>query len=352
MNVAFTSDNIAGASDSVLAAIVKAAQGNAMPYGNDEGTVQVTNMLADLFECEVDVFLVSTGTAANVLSLSAMTPQWGNVFCHQESHLLNDESSAPEFFTGGARLVGLGGANAKIDPLQLRKAATQKIGDVHTCQPGALSLSQVTEVGSVYSLEEIKALTDIAKEVGIATHMDGARFANALVALKCSPAEMTWKAGIDIVSFGATKNGVMAAEAIVVFNRELVKNLDVLRKRGGHLHSKMRLLSSQMAAYLTDELWLKNAMHANEMMALMQDGLCGIPEIKINTPAQANMLFCTLPDGMEDYLKSKGFAFYGGRWESGVVRLVTSFRTLKEDVEAFVESARRFNTLAAKQSRI
>lgn len=345
MKVAFTSDNIAGASESVLQAMMEASQGDVMPYGNDDMTAEVTAMLSTLFECDVAVFLVSTGTAANVLSISVMTPPWGSVLCHSESHLLKDESTAPEFYTGGARFVGIDGAHAKIDPVQLKKIVSQKGGDVHTSQPSALSISQVTEVGSVYSLEEIRAITKIAKEANLPVHMDGARFANALVALGCTPAQMTWQAGVDIVSFGATKNGVMAAEAIVVFNPELAQSLGFRRKRGGHLHSKMRLLSSQMKAYLTDDLWRHNATHANAMMALLQDGLKTIPSIKINTPAQANMLFCTFPEGMADYLLAEGFAFYGGRWEEGVVRLVTSFRTPKAGVEAFISSARRYHDI-------
>ncbi|MEL0622441.1 low specificity L-threonine aldolase [Marinomonas arenicola] len=342
MKIALTSDNIAGASDSVLEAMMAASKGDAMPYGNDETTAEVTIMLSELFECDLDVFLVSTGTAANVLSVSAMTPPWGSVLCHTESHLMNDESTAPEFYTGGARFVGIEGADAKMDPVLLKKVVSQKVGDVHSCQPSAVSLSQVTEVGSVYSLDEIRALTDVAKSAVLPVHMDGARFANALVALGCSPAEMTWKAGVDIVSFGATKNGTMASEAIVVFNKALSKELGFRRKRGGHLHSKMRLLSSQMVAYLTDDLWRKNATHANAMMALLQEGLKSVPGVVINTPAQANMLFCTLPAGMAEHLQAEGFAFYGGRWEEGVVRLVTSFRTPAEGIDAFVASARRF----------
>lgn len=342
MKIALTSDNIAGASDSVLHAMMEASKGDVMPYGNDESTAQVTAMLSELFECELDVFLVSTGTAANVLSVSAMTPPWGSVLCHTESHLLNDESSAPEFYTGGARFVGIEGVDAKIDPVLLKKVVNQKVGDVHSCQPSAVSISQVTEVGSVYSLEEIREITSVAKAAAIPVHMDGARFSNALVALGCSPAEMTWKAGIDIVSFGATKNGTMASEAIVVFNKSLSKELGFRRKRGGHLHSKMRLLSSQMIAYLTDDLWRKNATHANAMMALLQDGLKAVPGVVINTPAQANMLFCTLPEGMAEHLLADGFAFHGDRWEERVVRLVTSFRTPREGIEAFIDSANAF----------
>lgn len=342
MKVAFTSDNIAGASEPVLQAMMAAFEGDAMPYGNDDSTEQVTRMLSAFFECDVDVFLVSTGTAANVLSVSAMTPTWGGVFCHAESHLLNDESSAPEFYTGGARLMAVGGKSAKIDPELLRQSIEKKGGDVHCCQPASVSISQVTEVGSVYSLNEIKAVTSVAKEANLPVHMDGARFANALVSLGCTPADMTWKAGIDILSFGATKNGVMAAEAIVVFKKSLSKDLGFRRKRGGHLHSKMRLLSSQMIAYLTDDLWRTNAEHANAMMALLQEGLQTIPTIKINTPAQANIIFCTLPVPMIDHLLAEGFAFYGGRWGEGVIRLVTSFRTPKEGINDFIESARCF----------
>lgn len=352
MKVAFTSDNIAGASDAVFHAMMEAAQGDAMPYGHDEGTEQVTHMLSELFECDLAVFLVSTGTAANVLSISALTPPWGSVLCHSESHLLNDESTAPEFYAGGARFVGVRGADAKIDPVQLKKVINQKVGDVHSCQASAVSVSQVTEVGSVYSLPELRAITDVAKAAGLPVHMDGARFTNALVALDCSPAEMTWKAGVDVVSFGATKNGVMAAEAIVVFKHSLeskgidservVQELGFRRKRGGHLHSKMRLLSAQMVAYLTDDLWLNNATHANTMMSMLQDGLKDIPDVMIDTPAQANMLFCRMPLAMIEHLQEEGFGFYTGRWEEGVIRLVTSFRTPKEGVEDFLAAAKAF----------
>ncbi|MBR7889240.1 low specificity L-threonine aldolase [Marinomonas sp. A79] len=352
MKVAFTSDNIAGASDAVFHAMMEAAQGDAMPYGHDDGTAQVTAMLAELFECDLEVFLVSTGTAANVLSISALTPPWGSVLCHQDCHLLKDESTAPEFYAGGARFVGINGADAKIDPVVLKNIIGQKKGDVHSCQASAVSVSQVTEIGSVYSVAELQVITDIAKSAGLPVHMDGARFANALIALGCSPAEMTWKAGVDVLSFGATKNGVMAAEAIVVFKSSLeekglsfervVQELGFRRKRGGHLHSKMRLLSAQMQAYLTDDLWRTNATHANTMMAMLQDGLKEIPDVVIETPAQANMLFCRMPLAMIDYLQKEGFGFYTGRWEEGVIRLVTSFRTPKEGVQAFIDAARRF----------
>lgn len=342
MKISLTSDNIAGASSEVIEAIAKASHGDAAPYGNDELTKEVTQLFAEFFECDVDVLLVSTGTAANSLSLSVMTPPWGSVFCHPESHINNDECAAPEFFTGGAKLVEVGGDNGKISPERLKKYVANMVGDVHVSQPAAVSISQVTEVGSLYSLDEIKEVCQIAKSAGLPVHMDGARFANALVALGCTPAEMTWKAGVDILSFGATKNGVMAAEAIVVFKKELAKELSFRHKRGAQLHSKMRLLSSQMKAYLTNDLWRKNAEHANAMAALLQEGLKAIPDVRIDTPAEANILFCAMPLPMIEHLRAQGFSFYGGRWEEGVIRLVTSFRTPKEGIDDFVNSAKQF----------
>ncbi|OZG72774.1 low specificity L-threonine aldolase [Hahella sp. CCB-MM4] len=342
MKISLCSDNIAGASEAVIEAMVQAARMEAMPYGNDDQTRQVERMMSEFFECEVDVFLVSTGTVANCLSLSVMTPPWGSIFCHPESHINVDENTAPEFFTHGAKLISVEGESGKMDPNKLSQLIKQKVSDVHVSPSSAVSLSQVTEIGSLYSLDEIRTITDIAKSAGLKVHMDGARFANALVSLDCTAAEMTWKSGIDILSFGATKNGVMAAEAIVVFNRDLAYELGYRRKRAGQLHSKMRLLSAQMIAYLSNNLWQKNARHANAMTALLQEGLRSIPGVVINTPAQANILFCTMPAAMIEHLQKAGFSFYGGRWEEGVIRLVTSFQTPAEGINAFVQCARDF----------
>ena len=350
MKLALTSDNIAGACEAVVAEMIKAAQGEAMPYGGDPLTEQVTKMFAELFECDVAVFLVSTGTAANVLSLAALTPPWGSVLCHPESHIINDECSAPEFYTNGARLVGVAGEEAKISVSALEQAINKRMGDVHSVQPSAVSLSQVTEIGSVYSLAELEEISQLAHSKGLKVHMDGARFANALVSLGCTPAQMTWQSGIDIVSFGATKNGAMAAEAIVVFDKNLAQKLALLRKRGGHLHSKMRLLSAQMLGYLSDDVWLNNARHANAMMALLQKGMASIAGVEIIAPAQANMLFCRLPVGMAEALLAQGFSFYTGRWAEGVVRFVTSFQTQQADVEDFIACARDLSTSSTKTS--
>jgi threonine aldolase len=261
------------------------------------------------------------------------------VLCHEESHINNDECGAPEFYSGG-RLLTLGGAGAKLDPAALRTHSLAKIGDVHCTQPTCISVSQVTELGTVYSLGELSEIGAVCRERKFRLHMDGARFANALAALSCTPAEMTWKAGVDVLSFGATKNGALAAEAIVVFDRSLTTELAYRRKRGGHLLSKMRLIAAQMDAYLTGNLWLGNARHANAMARRLADGLRGVPGIAVHDGCDANILFCALPQAINDGLHAQGFHFYGDRWAPGVVRLVTSFATQAGDVDAFIAAAR------------
>jgi len=335
----FTSDNIAGASPQVLQALVEASTGAAQPYGNDELTAELEQRFKDIFECDLRLFLVPTGTAANVISLATVTPVWGSILCHPDAHINNDECSAPEFYTGGARMVAVDGPHGKIDPVALRKAAQNKVGDVHSVQPSAVSVTQATETGHVYSLTELNEIGAICREAGMKLHMDGARFANALVALDCTPAEMTWKAGVDVLSFGATKNGVLAAEAIVLFDTALAEEMAFRRKRGGHLFSKMRVLSAQIDAYLSDDLWLKNARHANGMAQQLSAGLSAIEGIELMGETEANIIFCRMPESVIEGLQAAGFQFYANRWGPGVVRLVTSFATSKREVDAFVAMA-------------
>lgn len=337
----FTSDNIAGASPEILAAIVKCNAGQAGPYGADDATKRVEQKLGDLFEKEVGVFLVPTGSAANALCLSVLTPPWGAVLCHPQSHIANDECGAPEFYTGGAKLIAVDGARAKIDPARLRQEAKRRTGDVHTVQPACVSITQATETGSVYSVDEIKEIGEICRGAGLRLHMDGARFANALVSLGATPAELTWKAGVDALSFGATKNGVLAAEAIVLFDPSLATELAYRRKRGGHLFSKMRLLSAQMEAYLENDLWLKNARQANAMARRLETGLGAIPEVKLLGAAEANILFCRMPQAAIEDLLAQGFRFYHDRWGPGIIRLVTSFATTPDDVDKFISAIAR-----------
>lgn len=347
--LSFKSDNIAGASPEVMQALMECVAGQANPYGGDDLTARVERKLAELFECELSVFLVPTGTAANALCLATMTPPWGNVYCHPGSHINNDECGAPEFYTGGAKLVAVDGPSAKIDVAALRALTRARAGDVHSTQPASVSITQATEVGSVYSLDEIGAIGEVCKASSVRLHMDGSRFANALVTLGCSPADMTWKAGVDALSLGATKNGVPAAEAIVLFDASLSKEMAFRRKRAGHLFSKMRFLSAQIGAYLSDDLWLRNARQANAMARQMVDGFGQIDGVEVFGAPEANIIFCRLPVAMIAGLHDEGFGFYHDRWGPGVVRFVTSFETTRADVDHLLASMKR---LAGQPSHV
>ena len=340
----FTSDNIAAASQEVIDALIQANQSIAQPYGSDELTAACEAGFKKLFECDLKVLLVPTGTAANALCLAAATPPWGAVLCHEESHINNDECGAPEFYSNGAKLINVAGESSKIGVKYLHEKAGLKKGDVHSVQPSVVSITQATESGSLYSLEEIRAIGQISKEQGLKLHMDGARFANALVSLGCTPAEMTWKAGVDLLSFGATKNGVMAAEAIIVFDLSLVKELEFRRKRAGQLFSKMRFMAAQMNAYLQDDLWLRNASHANEMAKQLADGLSGFPQVELLTEVETNILFCRLPEPSIAALQTQGFSFYANRWGKGVCRFVTSFMTREEEVDDFLQAIAKLHS--------
>ena len=336
---AFGSDNMAGVSPPILAALA-ACNGGAMPsYGKDEITRRVEERLAALFEHEVSVLLVATGTAANALSLAALTPPWGAVLCHADSHIENDECGAPEFFSAGAKLVHVAGEHARIDPEALRLAVRRNLGDVHCVQPACVSITQASELGTLYSLEQTRAIGEVCREAGLPLHMDGSRFANAVVALGASPAELTWKAGVDLLSFGATKNGALGVEAIIAFDPKRASELAFRRKRAGHLFSKMRFLAAQMEAYLADDLWLDNARQANAMAARLAQGLARLPGVSIEQAVEANMVFARLPDAMINGLLAEGFYFYTDRWGEGVVRLVTSFATTPQDVDSFLEAS-------------
>ncbi|MET3937107.1 low specificity L-threonine aldolase [Arthrobacter sp. OAP107] len=339
--LAFMSDNMAGASPEIVQAVAAAAAGNAAPYGNDPFTDSARHKLSEIFERDVAIFPVSTGTAANCLALAALTPSWGSVLCHPDSHINNDECGAPEFFTNGAKLVTVPGNDSKIDPGALHAAARRKAGDVHSVQPSVLSISQATESGSVYSLDEIRQLGSIAKDAGLRVHMDGARFANSLVHLETTPAEMTWKAGIDILSFGATKNGAMTADAIVTFDPELATELAFRAKRAGQLASKMRFHAAQLDAYLTDDLWLRNAHQANAMATRLEDGLREIADTELLGSPQANILFCRLPRPVTNALLAEGYTFYHDRWEPGTLRFVTSFSHTPDDIDHLLDAVRR-----------
>jgi threonine aldolase len=337
----FCSDNVTTIAPEIMAALERANSGAAMPYGNDEITKRLELRIAQIFERSVAVFPVATGTASNALALSVLTPPYGAIFCHEQAHCHVDECGAPELYTGGAKLVPLAGAGAKITPAVLNAAlALGWRGNVHNAQPAVLSLTQATECGTIYRLDEVRALAEIAHAHGLKVHMDGTRFANALVSLNCAPADASWRAGVDVLSLGATKNGAMAAEAVIFFDPPLAQTMGFRRKRAGHLFSKMRFVSAQMEAYLTDELWLRNARHANAMARRMADGLAKIHGCRLVHPREANLLFVMLPNRVIDGLEQAGFGFYR---EGGVrtIRLVTAFNTDMAAVDAFVTAAQQ-----------
>ena len=338
----FASDNTAGISPEILAALAAANDGAVGSYGADPITARLEAKLAQLFEHEVAVFPVATGTAANALALAAVTPPWGAVLCHPLAHIACDEANAPEFYTGGAKLVPVPGADGKLAVADLAALLPGDLGNVHHAQPAAISLTQATECGTVYRPAEIAGISALAHRHGLAVHMDGARFANALVHVGASPADLTWRAGVDVLSFGATKNGALGAEAIVFFDPARARDLPFRRKRAGHLFSKMRFLSAQLEAYVTDDLWLRNGRHANAAAARLAKGLTALPGVRLRHPVEANELFVELPETVISGLSAAGAQFF--RWEgptSTCIRLVTAWNTREADVTAFLESASR-----------
>ncbi|MCB8822413.1 threonine aldolase family protein [Microvirga rosea] len=347
----FASDNVVGASAPVMQALMQANAGAMAAYGADEITRRVKARFSEIFERDVAVFLVTTGTAANALALSSAVPPWGLCVCHREAHVIDDECGAPEFFMHGAKLIGLPGIAAKLDVPTVKSYLQGLPKSVKQMPPKALSISQATECGTVYARDEIAALAAVCREHGMALHMDGARFVNALVSLGCTPAEMTWKQGVDILSFGATKNGCLMAEAIVVFRPELAEALDYRSKRAGQIISKGRLIAAQLEGYFADDHWLANARHANRMAGLLAEGLKQLPGVRLAWPVEANEVFPIIPKAMSEALRTAGVLFMG--WteaslpegeaiapDEALVRLVTSFMTPEEDVGRLIEIAR------------
>jgi threonine aldolase len=343
----FASDNAAGIAAPILEAIGRANTGYALGYGNDDCTKRVEKKLAEIFERDLAVFLVPTGTVANSLAIAHLTPPWGAVLCHAESHIATDECGAPEFFGGGIKLVGLEGEGAKVSAGTLRATLEQGAwGGPHHVSPSVLSLSQATECGTVYRVDEVKELADIAHARGVTVHMDGARLGNALARMNVSLAEATWKAGVDVLSFGATKGGAMGAEAMIFFDPRRGANMQDRRKRGGALLSKHRFIAAQLEAYLEGDLWLKLARHANDMADALAAGLTAAGA-KPAWPVEANEVFAPLTVEADKRLKAAGATYYP--WPSAglnigagkiLVRLVTSFQTTKEDVDKFLATMR------------
>jgi threonine aldolase len=326
----FLSDNTASAAAEILAAIVAANEKPAMPYGEDQWSRELQQSFSALFERDVRVFTVATGTAANAISIASAVPPWGAVLCHREAHIECDECGAPEFYAGGAKLVLVDGDAAKVTPAGLQRAIAGARG-IHAVKPSVLSISQATERGAVYSPDEVGALGEVARAAGLAFHMDGARFANAVAALGCKPADITWRGGVDLLSFGATKNGALAAEAIVCFNPDYADSIARRRKRGGHLFSKGRYAAAQLLAYLENGLWLKLAARANALARRL--GEAAGPHLSV--PVQTNQVFIKPGQTGLAKLRAAGVEFYDwGPEGTGEARLVVSWNQSEGDVEA------------------
>ena len=308
----FASDNAGPAHPAILDAIARANDGHQRAYGSESAMTQLRDRIREIFEApSAEVHLVATGTAANSLILGCMARPWDAIFCSEHAHIEHDEGNAPEFYTGGAKLSLVPAPDGRMAAADLERViGAPGARSFHNAQPGPISITQVTEAGSVYALDRIRAIGDLARARGQRVHMDGARFANALMALGCTPAEMTWKAGIDALSFGGTKNGCLGVEAAVFFDPALAREFELRRKRGGHLFSKHRFLSAQMTAYLENDLWRDLAARANAACAQLVAGLKAHPEAEILYPAQANLVFVTLPRATCRRLIEGGADFY------------------------------------------
>lgn len=342
----FASDNTAGIAPRILDAVGRAGEGFALGYGNDDLTRHVEDRLSELFECEVAAFLVPTGTAANALALAHVTPPWRGVLCHASSHIVTDECGAPEFFGGGLKLLELPGNACKLSPETVKAAIDRYSGHLpHQVNAAALSLTQATEGGTIYRVDELAGLARVARAGGLRVHMDGARFGNALARMNVSPAEATWRAGIDVLSFGATKGGAMGAEAVIFFDPKQAEAMAERRKRGGHLLSKHRFLAAQFDAFLADDYWLTLARHANAMADRLADGLRK-SGLQIVWPVEANLVFALLPEHLDRKLKAAGAAYYVRRAnmlppdmrQNGAVlaRMAISFATTENEIENFI----------------
>jgi threonine aldolase len=343
----FQSDNVVGASPKILEAIVRANDGAVGSYGADPWSLKVEQQLMQFFDCPLEAFLVTTGTAANALAAAAICPPWGTLLTHRESHVMEDECGAPEFFMGGAKLVGLPGVGGKVTPEILDAHFAAEPGGVRRPPIKGLSVAQGTEFGVVYRLEELASLSAATRTRGMKLHMDGARFSNALVSLGCTPADMTWKAGVDVLSLGGTKNGCLMAEAVIFFDRALAEDFKFRRKRAGQTLSKQRLIGAQFEAFLDEDHWRDLASHANTMARRLAIGLTHEAHLRLAWPCEINEVFPIMRKKLMEQLLAAGARFYD--WsdlslpaneqlaeDEVVVRLVTSFTTRPDEVDQFI----------------
>ncbi len=339
----FASDNYAGICPEALAAMLEANAGHEVSYGDDSWTEKASNLLREVFETDCEVFFVFNGTSANSLSLAALCQSYHSILCHEMAHVEGSECGAPEFFANGTKVLLLPGPAGKINPDSIQRAVNKRT-DIHYPKPRALSLTQVTEVGTAYSLHELHRLAEVAQHFGLRIQMDGARFANAVVSLGVAPKDITWKAGVDVLCFGGSKNGLAMGEAVVFFNRELAREFDYRCKQGGQLASKMRFLSAPWVGVLKDGAWLRHAEHTNAMAQRLAKAIDGLPGVKIAYSVDSNAVFVRIPDPVVDAMHERGWKFYThiGGWEES--RLMCSWDTTPEDVDSFAADLKELTT--------
>ncbi len=333
-NRQLASDNYAGLCPEALLAMQEANAGHAPGYGDDRWTGEAADALRALFGRDCDVYFAFNGTAANSLALAALTQSYHSVLCHETAHIETDECGAPEFFSNGTKVLTMPGEGGKVTPAGVRHLV-EKRSDIHYPKPRVVSVTQCTEQGSVYSLDEVRAVGEAARALGLRVHMDGARFANAVAALGCHPAETTWKAGVDVLCFGGTKNGMAVGEAVVFFDRALSDEFAYRCKQAGQLASKMRFLAAPWVRMLSDGAWLRHAGNANAMALRLHGLLAALPEVRVKRVPQANSVFVDFPPGVADAVRGRGWRFYDFIAGAGS-RLMTAWDTRPEDLDAFV----------------
>ena len=330
----FASDNNAGMCPEALAALVEAnAAGHTMGYGDDRWTAKACNLIRELFETDCDVFFVFSGTGANALALAHLCRSYNAVIAHASSHAAEDETGAPEFFSGGAKLLGCDTPLGKITPEAIAEHCGI-MGRIHTSRPKVVSITQSTEMGTIYRQSEIEAIGALARTQGLKLHMDGARFANAIATLNAKPADLTWRAGVDVMSLGGVKNGLGLGEAVVFFDKALGEEFPWRVKQGGQLNSKMRFATAPWVALLQNKVWLKNARHANAMAKRLQAAIDGVPGVKIMFPVEANAVFAEIEPAVQAALRAKGWSFYTFLGKTGC-RLMCAWDTQATTVDRF-----------------
>ena len=330
----FASDNVAPICPEAWAALQEANAQYAPSYGEDRWTARACDRIREIFETDCDVYFVFTGTAANALALAQLCKSFQSVICHQHSHIQTDECGAPEFFTGGSKLLLVGGADGKIDIGQV-KALLARQNELHSHKPGAISIAQATEFGTVYSRDEIAAIADLARKHQLFLHMDGARFANAIASLNCAPKAITWEAGVNVLCFGGTKNGAPVGDLVIFFDKKISREFDYRAKQAGQLGSKMRFLAAPWLGLLTGDAWLRNAQHANDAARRLADRLRKEARIKSVFPVEANAVFVSMDERLASGLHARGWRFYKFI-EPDVYRLMCSWSTTEEEISSLL----------------